>query len=215
MLLVLFRALSGVTTPGQSGPGSNGHEGVLRIPQSFSTAGTSPSDCLVSYPGHLLEGGVLPLCRGAVGVFYNPSPLDNAVTGKYLLEYIFVYNFVSPNASLFSLPSCCNFCVHVPVFALNTVKFCVLRYNVNNIKSYFNQYQLIKSWTNAKFRLNLAVINCKMSVHIIIKILFPEFCSPKLEVSVIHESIFNLTRFWYTVKSINSLKKAICLMIYA
>ena len=38
--------------PGQSGPGSNGNEGVLRIPQSSSIAGTSPSDCLVSNLGH-------------------------------------------------------------------------------------------------------------------------------------------------------------------
>ena len=47
-------ALSGATTPGQSGPGSDGNEGVLRIPQSPSITGTSPSDCLVSYPGHSL-----------------------------------------------------------------------------------------------------------------------------------------------------------------
>ena len=38
----------------QSGPGSNGNEGVLYIPQSSSITGNSPSDCLVSYPGHLL-----------------------------------------------------------------------------------------------------------------------------------------------------------------
>ena len=42
----------GTTTPSQSGPGSNGNEGVLRIPQSLSITGTSPSDCLVSYPRH-------------------------------------------------------------------------------------------------------------------------------------------------------------------
>ena len=42
-------ALSGATTPGQSGPGSNSNEGVLRIPQSPSISGTSPSDCLVSF----------------------------------------------------------------------------------------------------------------------------------------------------------------------
>ena len=63
--------------PGQSGPGSDGNEGVLQIPQSFSVTGTSPSDCLVSYLGHSFGGeGVLPLCREAVGVFYNPSQLD-------------------------------------------------------------------------------------------------------------------------------------------
>ena len=41
--------LSGATTPDQSGPGSDVNELVLHIPQSSSTAGTSPSDCLVSY----------------------------------------------------------------------------------------------------------------------------------------------------------------------
>ena len=76
MQLVLFnidRALSGATIPGQSGPGSNNNEEVLHIPQRSSITGTSPSDCLVSYPG--LIGEVLPLCKGAVSVFYIPSQL--------------------------------------------------------------------------------------------------------------------------------------------
>ena len=34
---------------GHCEPGSNGNEEVLRIPQSSSITGTSPSDCLVSY----------------------------------------------------------------------------------------------------------------------------------------------------------------------
>ena len=42
-------ALSGATPPGQSGPGSNGDEGVFHIPQSPSITGTSSSDYLVSY----------------------------------------------------------------------------------------------------------------------------------------------------------------------
>ena len=48
------RTLSGVTTLGQSEPGSNGNEGVLCIPQSCSITGASPSDCLVLYPRHSL-----------------------------------------------------------------------------------------------------------------------------------------------------------------
>ena len=52
------RALSGATTPGQSGPGSDGNEGLLHIPQSSSITGTSPADCLVSYRGHSLGGGI-------------------------------------------------------------------------------------------------------------------------------------------------------------
>ena len=71
------RTLSSATTLDQSGPGSNGNEGVLRIPQSSSITGTPTSDCLVSYPGHSF-GRVLPLCRDAVCVFYNPSRLGKA-----------------------------------------------------------------------------------------------------------------------------------------
>ena len=56
-------------------------------PQSPSITGTSPSDCLVSYPGHSLGGGVLLLCRGAVSVFYNPSRL-----GKKTLDLQYIYN---------------------------------------------------------------------------------------------------------------------------
>ena len=34
-----------LNTPGQSGPGSNGNKGVLRIPQSSNITGALPSDC--------------------------------------------------------------------------------------------------------------------------------------------------------------------------
>ena len=43
------KTLLGATTSGQSGPGCDGNEGVLCIPQSSSMTGTLPSDCLVSY----------------------------------------------------------------------------------------------------------------------------------------------------------------------
>ena len=56
------RILSGATTPGQSGPASNDYESLLHIPQSSQTE-ASPSDCLVSYPGHLLGRGLTPLQR--------------------------------------------------------------------------------------------------------------------------------------------------------
>ena len=54
--------LPGATTPDQSGAGSDGNKGVLRIPQSFSITGTSPSGCLVSYLG-LSFGRLTPLQR--------------------------------------------------------------------------------------------------------------------------------------------------------
>ena len=53
--------LSGAITPGHSGPGSDGNEGELRIPQSSGISGTSPSDCLVSYQDTRWEGSLTPL----------------------------------------------------------------------------------------------------------------------------------------------------------
>ena len=41
--------LLGATTPGQSGPESDGNKEVLCIPQNSSITEASPSDCLVSY----------------------------------------------------------------------------------------------------------------------------------------------------------------------
>ena len=64
--------LSSATTPGQSGPGSNGNERVLRIPQSPSITGTSPSDCLMSYPGYLL--GVGSYSFAEVQSVYSTAP---------------------------------------------------------------------------------------------------------------------------------------------
>ena len=65
------RTLSGANTQGQSRSGSNVNERVIYIPQSSRITGTSPWDCLVSYPGHSLGWGlgVLPLCTEALGKF--------------------------------------------------------------------------------------------------------------------------------------------------
>ena len=78
-------ALFSTTIPGQSEPKSGGNKEVLHISQSSSITGTSPSDCLVPYPRHLLGWGFLPLCRVAVGVFYSPSPLS---------MFMFLFNVV-------------------------------------------------------------------------------------------------------------------------
>ena len=68
------RTLSGAITSGQSGPGSDGNERILRISQSSSTTGTSPSDCLVSYLAHSLEGGAYPFA-GMQSV-YSTAPAN-------------------------------------------------------------------------------------------------------------------------------------------
>ena len=69
-------ALSGATTPGQSGPGIDVNEGVLRIPQSSRIAGMSPSECLVSYPGHSFGGSYPSAEKQSV---YSTAPADWAM----------------------------------------------------------------------------------------------------------------------------------------
>ena len=69
------RILSGATTPGQSGPEDDDSEGVLHISQSSNITGTSPSDCLVSYPGpSLVRGGAYPSAE--VLSVYSTTPAD-------------------------------------------------------------------------------------------------------------------------------------------
>ena len=73
------RTLSDATAPGHSGPGSNANQGVHSNPQSSSIAGTLPSDCLVSYPGHsFFFGGGHTESVEVQSVFYSPSRLGNA-----------------------------------------------------------------------------------------------------------------------------------------
>ena len=51
-------------------------KGFFTLPKSSRMAGASPSDRLMSYLGHSLEwGGILPLCRDAVGALYSSSRL--------------------------------------------------------------------------------------------------------------------------------------------
>ena len=85
--LVLFNPqigpLSGATTPGESGSGSDGNEGVLHIPQSLNITRISSSDCLVSYPGHSL--GVVSYPSGKKQLVYSTVSADWAI---YCYEYI-------------------------------------------------------------------------------------------------------------------------------
>ena len=68
------RTLSGATTPGQSGPGSNGNEGVLHIPKISSITGASSSDGLMSYLGHSLEGWGLTSLQRCSQCILQPQP---------------------------------------------------------------------------------------------------------------------------------------------
>ena len=65
--------LSGATTLGQNGLGSDGNEEVLHSLQSSSIIEASPSDCLMSYPGHSLGESYLSAEMQSV---YSAAPAN-------------------------------------------------------------------------------------------------------------------------------------------
>ena len=85
------RTLSGATTPGQSEPGGDSNEEVLRITQSPNITGISPWDCLVLYTGDLLVGSYPSAEMQSV---YSTTPADWARIffmmkfEKHFVEYI-------------------------------------------------------------------------------------------------------------------------------
>ena len=103
--------LSGATTPGQRGPGSNDNKGVLNIPLRFNT-GTSRSDCLLSYPGHLL--GIIPPLQG-----YNrcirqirPTRLIGSQFGILFYNiYVYRYHIISYACIVFVYS--CSYCKYM------------------------------------------------------------------------------------------------------
>ena len=81
------RTLSDATIPGQSRPGSDGSEGVLRIPQNSSITAVSLSDYFVSYPGHSFGGGGLtPLKRCSQCILLTGQTYD-----WYLIESFAIF----------------------------------------------------------------------------------------------------------------------------
>ena len=79
----IHRILSGAITTSQSGPESNGKEGVLHIPQSLTKA--SPSDCLMSYPGHSLRESY---SSEEMQLMYSTAPANWAVQVRVDLRVI-------------------------------------------------------------------------------------------------------------------------------
>ena len=78
------RTLLDATTLGLSGPGNDGNEGVLHIPQSSSITGTSPSDCWVSYPGHSL--GSLATLQKCSQCILQPQPSGQATKKSFCIN---------------------------------------------------------------------------------------------------------------------------------
>ena len=89
--------LTRATTPGQSGPGSDGNEQVLRILQSSSITGASPSDCYIQ---DSRWGSLTPLQRcnqltGPANVWW--------IFGRYLVQISFYHRFTNFSKPAFTV----------------------------------------------------------------------------------------------------------------
>ena len=73
---------AGATTQDQSGPGIDGNEGVLCIPQSSSITGTSPSDFLSVIARTLWKGGSYLSAEMQLVCILQPHPF-----GLYWFHY--------------------------------------------------------------------------------------------------------------------------------
>ena len=84
-----------------SGPGRDGNEGVLCIPQNTNITGASASDCLVSYPGHSLEESYP---SAEIQSVYSAAPSDRA--SHFLGEITLIGVSTNANFNIFSFFSC-------------------------------------------------------------------------------------------------------------
>ena len=106
------RTLSGATTTSQSGPKSDGSEGVLRIPQSSSNTGTWPSDYLVSYQDTRcgILSAVSRIFSAEKQSVYSTAPTDRANVSCNLLRILrhysnaFILLIISTSTGHFSKP---------------------------------------------------------------------------------------------------------------
>ena len=102
----IHRTLLGAATPDQSGPGRIGNEEVFRIPQSSGITGISPSDCQVSYTGHLF-GFFTPLKRCRLCILYpHPIRQQQNINQGLLKGFFFQPNSIYPLKEWWNFVDC-------------------------------------------------------------------------------------------------------------
>ena len=113
------------------GIGSDGNEGVIRIPQSSSINGTSASYCLVSYPGHTL-GGSYP-CVGVQSV-YSTTPAD--WVSDQVLIFVIVYYFQIWNKKEHNIINSRDILYHMSHVYWGVRYYDIVVHNVNHLSGY-------------------------------------------------------------------------------
>ena len=125
------RTLSGASTPGQSGPGSDSYKGVLHISQSSSITEASSSDCLVSYLGNSLRESYSSAEKQSV---YSAAPANwaNRFKAKASLLLSQSTPAVTCNTTRLCFPS--HHGIHrsrISLFVQSFVVFTTLQWSIN------------------------------------------------------------------------------------
>ena len=117
------RTMSGATTPSQRGPGSNGNEGVLYIPQ-ISKAEASLSDVLMSYPGHSWREGSYPSAE--MQSVYSTAPANWAIFDPWFESYQIQLFWLRVDLGVIALKGYITLCRSPELEPRHQIQFCVL-----------------------------------------------------------------------------------------
>ena len=127
----LDMTLSGVITLGKSGHGSNGNERVIRTPQNSSNPGTSPSNCLVSYPGHRMWGSY-PSAENQLEYSTTTADWTILVCFRLVLLHFYYCWFLMPYPFLIYIKSMiCNHICKYTQLNDQTVQFLTIQHLLN------------------------------------------------------------------------------------
>ena len=103
---LIDRTLSGATTPGQSGSGSDGNKGVFHISQCYSITRNSPSE-LFSVINKTFVGGVKSLCRDIVEWILQPqSTTEQFYVGNFCYILLKTKPFELPGRQFLKYTDC-------------------------------------------------------------------------------------------------------------
>ena len=151
-ILPIDRTQSGATSPSKSGPASNGNEGILCIPQNSNIIRVSPSDCLVSYTGHLLEESYPSALMQSV---YSTAPSDWAsvcvcvcVLVVPIKAYIYIYIYILFHSLFMHIHAYTHTHTHTDIYIYIYIYICRDKERERNLNIYKH---LLASNGNTKF----------------------------------------------------------------
>ena len=159
-MLPTDRTLTGATTPGQSAPGSNGNEGVLRILRNVA----------IRFLRVISWTLILPLCRDAASLFNSLQPTQPAALDIY-------FEWENWNHTIFFFFECCIHTLQLWISPVKKKQKNLLRINEfdlnlvkekkNSIHINFNRGEIFTKWFQISVRKKGSVFYPFLFIHFI------------------------------------------------